>query len=774
MWCVGPLVGAADAPLETPFMEGSEAIPADSRAFERAVDEARLPTRTLRSPGGAYDLAFDLEFSRESAPGKVAYLAVNLRALAPRTVWLLLGSDDQVVVWLNGKAVFRHEAGRGLAAAQNAVRLELATGDNLLVAKVGNLGGGWGWSARIEPDFGGVVAYLGEIRGSILGNATLAPGEAFRIHSPAGESAVSGEARIVADASGEECAVRISNGEGVCPELPPGTYTLHLPVEGRTLEQGFGIGTIEELRQFVAGLAEGRGLDQRAEIGLSGYQRRLELLVTAVDRNRHINDWDRGIMTRALDAKAVYAAQNYARAVRRLAAGEDPFRDRSGLSLRGFRSRIDDQVLHYRLFVPTSYDRQRSGLPLIVVLHPIFSVQRPFIDGVVVANHEEAVEWSRLAERLGVGILWTGYRVCPYGNPIEFTHLDEVLADVGRDYRLDPERLTLHAECSAAIPATLACLRDPGRFAAILYVNPVLIRYRNRFDDDGRFTTFPAYRQHLMNQNPIMLAPRLDVPVRIIHESSDPQHGAIEHSLAFVAAMTAAHRTPRFDRTKTPDGQWTSRTLYSGFEWLSRQRRSHPAHLVGRRPSEGPIATLLAERFVVVAPTGGSAEEQAAGRRVVEEFQAAWTKTNFGPCRVVTDTEFSVAGESDANVVLVGSPTSNRLWALWRAELPVELTEGEVSIGGQKVPAPAGAVQAWCQHPRERGRKVLLLGAARPEDLRFSTLELALDGWYDYAVWRRVGDQGLLMKAERYDETFRVRADPAELVQLSTPAAPDS
>ena len=62
----------------------------------------------------------------------------------------------------------------------------------------------------------------------------------------------------------------------------------------------------------------------------------------------------------------------------------------------------------------------------------------------------------------------------------------------------------------------------------------------------------------------------------------------------------------------------------------------------------------------------------------------------------------------------------------------------------------AQAVQAWFPHPDQPGKKAVLIGAHDPAQARFGTLELNLDGWFDYAIWDNAGDKPRMVAAERY------------------------
>ncbi len=67
-----------------------------------------------------------------------------------REVQLLLGSDDTLTVWLNGKQVFDMQKTRAWCAAEDSVTVRLRKGDNHLLVRCMNGGGEWGFSVHVQ------------------------------------------------------------------------------------------------------------------------------------------------------------------------------------------------------------------------------------------------------------------------------------------------------------------------------------------------------------------------------------------------------------------------------------------------------------------------------------------------------------------------------------------------------------------------------------------------------------------------------------------------
>jgi hypothetical protein len=83
----------------------------------------------------------------------VAYGAVVVNSPEERTHTLLLGSDDGVKVWLNGKEVWKNMVLRGIVPDNDRVDVKLNKGPNLLLVKVVQEQGNVGWAVRLQdPD----------------------------------------------------------------------------------------------------------------------------------------------------------------------------------------------------------------------------------------------------------------------------------------------------------------------------------------------------------------------------------------------------------------------------------------------------------------------------------------------------------------------------------------------------------------------------------------------------------------------------------------------
>jgi CubicO group peptidase (beta-lactamase class C family) len=78
-----------------------------------------------------------------------AYALAEIKADAPTSVMLAVGSDDGIKIWHNGTLVHDNWIPRGVNKDEDLVPLKLVKGSNQIMVKVQDMQGGWGFVARI-------------------------------------------------------------------------------------------------------------------------------------------------------------------------------------------------------------------------------------------------------------------------------------------------------------------------------------------------------------------------------------------------------------------------------------------------------------------------------------------------------------------------------------------------------------------------------------------------------------------------------------------------
>jgi len=83
-----------------------------------------------------------------------AYALTWIKSDKARDAILAIGSDDGVMVWLNGKQVHKNLVPRGYRSKADRVRIHLNKGRNKLLLKITQGAGDWNFCAHLENKAG--------------------------------------------------------------------------------------------------------------------------------------------------------------------------------------------------------------------------------------------------------------------------------------------------------------------------------------------------------------------------------------------------------------------------------------------------------------------------------------------------------------------------------------------------------------------------------------------------------------------------------------------
>ena len=140
---------------------------------------------------------------------------------------------------------------------------------------------------------------------------------------------------------------------------------------------------------------------------------------------------------------------------------KNPFAGVKGDLRKAYRSPVDQTLQPYRLFVPSTYDGEKPA-GLVVALHGMGGDENSIFD------QYAAGRMKAEAEKRGLFV------VCPkgrgpasmYRGAAEQDVLD-VLAEVRREYQIDPKRIYLMGHSMGAYGAWSIAMNHPGLFAAL-------------------------------------------------------------------------------------------------------------------------------------------------------------------------------------------------------------------------------------------------------------------------------------------------------------------
>ena len=170
-----------------------------------------------------------------------------------------------------------------------------------------------------------------------------------------------------------------------------------------------------------------------------------------------------------------------------LSRSKDPFPRLRGRIVKAYRSALDNTLQPYSLYVPPGYTRRRRW-PLYVMLHGMHCNHRQGLHqmlGTWMAEaDEERISWAEFLRRApAVKVSPRALVLAPqaYGDAF-YHHMGEVdvlraIAEVSRDYRVDPRRVILVGHSMGGTGVLDLGLRFPRRFAGMVSLAGYPSRY---------------------------------------------------------------------------------------------------------------------------------------------------------------------------------------------------------------------------------------------------------------------------------------------------------
>jgi alpha-mannosidase len=164
----------------------------------------------------AGELDFATIFDQTSLDNTASYAITYMASPTARTVQLGVESDDDVVVWLNGKLVERRDIARSVGLGRDTVSLHLEPGVNRLLYKIVNRGGGTGLGARLLVGNGSPIEDI-----AIANTPTVVATQVASTSVGIGSVGLAGDPVLVANEPGLRVPVRacVTARAAVAPHL---------------------------------------------------------------------------------------------------------------------------------------------------------------------------------------------------------------------------------------------------------------------------------------------------------------------------------------------------------------------------------------------------------------------------------------------------------------------------------------------------------------------------------------------------------------------------
>jgi hypothetical protein len=159
-WVVGPFDAPFPGGLDTCFPSETrpelDATYADREGRPVRWQQVRRDVRTPTDVTGEFRVNLEEVFGGRR-PNAVAYALAYLHAPAATSAVLALGANDGLVVWLNGRPVYRNAEYRAYLSRQQRVPVQLKAGTNTLLLKLNHGTGPWLLCVHVETADGQVM-----------------------------------------------------------------------------------------------------------------------------------------------------------------------------------------------------------------------------------------------------------------------------------------------------------------------------------------------------------------------------------------------------------------------------------------------------------------------------------------------------------------------------------------------------------------------------------------------------------------------------------------
>jgi len=142
-WLIGPFPNPNKTAYRTVYFPEKQVV------LDRGGEVAGKRLRWKRFCTEQVPAVIDLTAQFDPHEHVAAYAYAEITSPRPRRVKIKIGSDDGVVVWLNGRRIHGTNADRGLHVDEDVIPAELRAGKNALLVKVLQGGGGWQLCVRI-------------------------------------------------------------------------------------------------------------------------------------------------------------------------------------------------------------------------------------------------------------------------------------------------------------------------------------------------------------------------------------------------------------------------------------------------------------------------------------------------------------------------------------------------------------------------------------------------------------------------------------------------
>lgn len=522
----------------------------------------------LNSPFHFNELRNNLRKMFKTNEGAIVYAASVLESPENKSVGLIAASDDGIKAWLNNELIINNtnQVGRNIKPFQHNVVIHLKKGKNFLLIKVDQKGFDWGFSLSL--------CTMKRARDSfvynVIENPIVKKDESLKINLGLYETGASTQLQILNARKEVARDGRVISGGDTWSErlqyLEEGLFYCRLILPDTTIEKPFYYGDIETKLPLYKSAAEPlRVRDEVIRINIDALLSRYEHLLAPENIEPTSVYWQKKIVYIVSELETILNGREGCE-----------FAHCPGTHLRGFKSKVEDQLQYYMVHIPKRTQAQNGPLPLVVLIPAMVEPYLPFLRGHSIANINEIERVTSLADKYGYAVVWTSARGNTRGNPIGTTDIMEVMADVRKDYEIDENKIYLYGDCEGGHGALLLGARFPTLFAAIGTVGPVITT------DIRTAPSQTADYRKWMDANDLFNFPEnlTNIPTLILRKDEDDP-GYNEQSEAFIKKCKSLGFSPHLEPLRGGHTYYLDDPYEKAFQFfLGKVRTQSPEKIV--------------------------------------------------------------------------------------------------------------------------------------------------------------------------------------------------
>jgi predicted esterase len=122
----------------------------------------------------------------------------------------------------------------------------------------------------------------------------------------------------------------------------------------------------------------------------------------------------------------------------------------------------------------------------------------------------------------------------------------------------------------------------------------------------------------------------------------------------------------------------------------------------------GPVRDAYCSRFLIVPGTSGTEEEKRTEMSHAQNAAHEWIGFTQGVAHVKTDAAVTPDDIRDCNLILYGSPFTNRIVAKIAPDLPIKIERDEYVVGDRRVPRKDAGLMMIYPNPLNSNRYVVI------------------------------------------------------------------